>query len=88
MNSKSKPPEVPQMGISHVPLVQATLIPERSQIMIAVMPGVTDPVMCLMQVSAACVNAAQEKLAEERAKHRKEPSILRAMPGMRVPRNG
>ena len=75
-------PEQPQ----HVPLVQASLIPGRGQIVIAVMAGVNDPVLCLMQVSAACTNAAMEKLAEEREKHRKEPAILRPMPGMRVPR--
>ena len=78
----NKPPE----QVAHVPLVQASLIPERGQIVISVMAGVTDPVLCLMQVSAACTNAAMEKLTEERQKAKPETSILRPMPGLRVPR--
>ena len=71
------------MNDGNIPLVQASLIPARGQIKIQVMPGVTDPVLCLMQVASACVNAAQGKLTEERTK----PIIERAPPGMRVPRS-
>ena len=67
---------------SSIPLVQASLIPMNGQIVIQVMPGVNDPVRCLMQVASACAQAAQDQLETER-----KPSIIVPPPGLRVPRS-
>ena len=69
------------MNNSSVPLVQASRLPN-GYVMIQVMPGVTDPVVTLMQVAEACAKGAQQQLAEER-----KPSIAVAPLGMRVPRS-
>ena len=66
-------------------MVEAHYIPSANQIQLQFGPMITDPVKALMQVAAACTNAAQGKLDDERAG--RKGNIAVAPAGMRIPRS-
>lgn len=66
-------------------MVEAHYLPDVNKIEFHLGPMMGDPVQTLMQVAAACVNVAQEKLTEERSN--RKGVIERAPPGMRIPRS-
>lgn len=70
-----------------VPLLQVFQLPEQGRIGVQFGPAVTDPLMCMMNVAKALVQMAEQGLANERQEHRSPgKQVLRAGPGMRVPR--
>ena len=72
-------------GLNKHLMVEAHYIPSMNKIQLQFGPMITDPVQVLMQVSAACANAAQEKLTEERSG--RKGNIAVAPAGMRIPRS-
>lgn len=70
-----------------VPLMQVFQLPQQGQIGVQFSASVTDPLMCMVSVARALMQMAEQSLASERQEHRSpQRQVLRAGPGMRVPR--
>ena len=74
MNDKLKP--------SPLPLLSAYRMGD--QIMVQFGPAITNQTACMLQVAGALVGMAHKNVMVEHQKDK--PQVLRAEPGMRVPR--
>ena len=57
------------------------------QIMVQFGPAITDQTACMLQVAGALVGMAHNNVMVEHREQKGDPQILRASPGMRVPRS-
>ena len=58
-----------------------------NQIMVQFGPTISDQTTCMLQVAGALVAMAHNNVMAERREQKSKPQILRAAPGVRVPRS-
>ena len=81
MNDKLNVPAQP----SPLPLLSAYRIGDQMHVQFG--PAISDQTACMLQVAGALVGMAHNNVMAEHREKENKPQVLRAGPGMRVPRS-